>query len=455
MLLEQFEDRFQEILSCPGLKTIAEREQFFDNIPELKKRSLMLKKKFGVAATLALELLLQSGVVQNPDFRYFGQKLDILLYRVVNLPQIQILLEKRHLEDSFETQFILLATLRDRLFVHLPHRVQDETVIRLTNMLEEDWETSRDIRGSEILFTAFDYIVLSKFGFNINCVVSGDNLLLEIITPERTIYWEPLTNAPISCNEVTLKYSSDFLFLIGSIFSKIADAHILLGRELEKAIEFYRKAIDIASEFPDFYIRLAQSYIKTSNPKQARINIQKAIDIDHNSAEYYHLLGIANCITNDWQAAINAIKSATALKPNYLDALNNLAYCYEQNQELDKALEVYQQVIAYRPNYFEANYGLGNVHFGLKQYDRALTYFERALKIDPKSKQVLYNIAQTYYEKGDFNKSIKVYKELLRLEPNHAFAWYNLGIIYRNKEKKKEAVKCIEQAVRLNPNLMK
>ena len=449
------EERFKEILTCCGFRLGIELQALYQNIELFKKGLLSIKKELGQATALSFGLLIQCGVKSMAEFEYYGQKLDLILRKIAGLPQIQQLLNNKKAENSFNSQFILLASLRDRIMIHLPKRIQDEKKILFTEILNEDWHTAHEVHGSELLFTILDSIILSKFGFENNCVIVNNNLFLEVITSEKVIYWEPLTYSPISYYTPAVSFRSDFLYFFAATMVKIADVHYQLGRDLEKAIGLYEKAIYLNPDFSITYVNLAQVHIKLGSIKQAIKYLEKAIEINPRSAEYYHILGFAYCLIRKWSNAIYALKTAISLRSTYIEAFNNLAYAYEQDGDLHRAEETYNQILSFKPICFDAHFGLGNVYFNLKQYQRSIICFERALKIIPNSEHAYYNLAQTYFELGELDSSIKTYKQLLRFKPNHATAWYNLGIIYRNKGMKKEAVKCIEQAVRIDPKLMK
>jgi len=448
-------EQFSEIITCPGFRPGTELQKMQRNAETLTKALHTIKNEFGTATALAFGLLIQYGIKNRNEFEYYGQKLDMILRKIANLPQIQELQDNRRYENSFSTQYIFLSTLRDRILKLLPHRKSDEKKFLLIDLLEIDWETAHEINGAEVIFAALDSLILSWFGFENSCVYLNNNLILEVVTTEKVIYWEPLTNSPITYSAPAIKHHYNFLLLLALTYSKIADVYVQMGRDLEKAMGLYEKAIELIPTMPDLYTNLAQIFIKINSPKQAIPYIQKAIEINEESAEYHHLLGLAYCLISDWQSAITTLRRAVGLRPSYIEALNNLAYAYEQNNDFNKAEEVHQQVLSYKPNYFEAFFGLGNIYFNRKQYDQAVLYFERALQINPQSQRAYYNLGQSYYEKGELDTSIKIYKELLRINPNHAAAWNNLGVIYRNKGMKKEAVKCLEQAVRFNPILIK
>lgn len=459
--LENTDAKLREILSTPHIGKGSAIKDIFADIEGFKKILQTIKKDFGQYLALFFGLLVQNGVGKKTEFEYYGQKLDQLFARIMSLPQIKNVYDNRQIENTFNTQYILLATLRDRMLRYLPKRIVDNKKILLTEFLEQQssnegqTKTAYEITASELVFVSLDSIILSRFGFDTNCVVVDNNIMLEIVTQERLIYWHPLENTPISYTQPLIKYRSDYLFLVARTIVKIAEVYMQLSRDVQKTIAYYQKAIALIPDYPDSYASLAQVYLNNQDARRAIENLNKAIEINPDSAEYYHIQGLAYCLQNNFNQAISVIKKAIAIQPNYIEALNNLGVCYEQTGETVKALETYSQIINMEPNYFPANFGLGNVYFAVKKYERALIYYERAMKLEPESVKCLYNLAQTYYELGEINQSIRTYKQLLQYNPNHAASWYNLGIIYRNKGMKKEAVKCIEQAVRFNPNLMK
>jgi len=468
ILPDSEEERFKEILTYPGLSTVSELKHLRSNLEHYKTTLILIEQEFGQATALAFGHLCQSSIELRSEFEIYGQKIELLFRNIINFPQIQRLLKILQKDNSFETQFTFLATLRDWFLRHMPPRVQNEKIFLLSDFLNQRFDILTQIAGAEVLFASLDSIVLSKCGFNTHCVITGEadtslNICLEIITPTRSIYWEPLANAPLSYHIPVVKYRGNFIFLIANTFIKMADVYeqhaIASGadtsKNFEKAIGYYSKAIDLAVDFPLAYAKLAQVYNRINEPRQAVGYLLKAIECNPNAAEYHHLLGLAYCMTGDWSKAVPSLKTASVLKPNYIEALNNLAYCYEQLNDLQKAKDIYERLIVLAPNYFEANLGLANVYHGMRKYDKAITYYDKALKINPQSERCFYNLALTHYEKGNIDSSIAHYKKVLRLNPNHAAAWYNLGINYRNKGMQKEAVKCIAQAVRYNPNLMK
>ncbi len=455
ILPSNIEEQFIEILSSPRYKKI--NPDSTDFIPLIDA----IKKEYGQHTALALASFMLVGIDKPKELIPYAQKIDLLITKILTMHQVQVAIGNKLLENNFNHDYILIAVLRDTILKYFPNRIVDDTKFLLTDFLDEYRELSNktnqpfQIKASNLVFAILDSIILARFGFDHNCVIIDNNINLEIILPQRLIYWDCINRGPISYAQPIIQYRHNYHFLIAQTMCQIANLYVQLSRDINKAIKYYTNAIRIIPDYAENYASLAQIYIKANDPPHAIEMLSKAIELNPQSARYYHMLGLGYYLAKNLSQSIANLKKAIALQPNYIEALNNLGVCYEQTNETTKAIETYHQILNIEPNHFAATFALGNVYFQLKKYERAQYYFERALKIDSQSIKSLYNLAQTYYELGELTSSIKTYKKLLKLKADHAPSWYNLGIIYRNQGRNKEAIKCLEQAIRFNPNLMK
>ncbi|MEO0091137.1 MAG: tetratricopeptide repeat protein [candidate division WOR-3 bacterium] len=474
------EDQLDELLTCPGFLTPDERQIDYNNIDALINNLDMLKKELGTSLELIYAMLLLSGIKSNDEFLSYGQKTDIILSRITNLPLVSAQLKHAQSTNALESQLNFLTVLREQIAELLPMRQLDETNFLFINLLDQfvwdkNWERTKPIRATKDVFAVFDAILLTHYGFTVYLVISEKNeYYLEIVFPSLSVWWH-IPNyrgkstseiSPISFVSPTVKYHYDYRFLIAKIMANIADVYTQIGRELDIPLRMYRSVVKLYPDYPDFLHKLVQLYIRTGQVHLAVPQIKTLVELYSNSADINHLLGITYCLLKDYDNAIFFLEKAVSLRPDLIDAYNNLANCYYQNGNLNQAQKIYTRLLTLQPDYFEGVFGLGNVYFQLKQYAQALRYFEKCLRIIMQHKEesqekqsqmlrTLYNLAQTYYELGKIENSIKTYKELLKLNPDHASAWYNLGIIYRNQGDTKQAIKCITQAIQLNPNLMR
>jgi len=59
---------------------------------------------------------------------------------------------------------------------------------------------------------------------------------------------------------------------------------------------------------------------------------------------------------------------------------NKLGIAYQQTQQLDNARKAYERAIKLKPDYMEALNNLGTIYYARKNYRRAINWYNRALK---------------------------------------------------------------------------
>lgn len=137
--------------------------------------------------------------------------------------------------------------------------------------------------------------------------------------------------------------------------------------------------------------------------------------------------------------------------------LNNIGAVYNDKGEYDMALEYYGMALLIREKVFGREHpviatsynNLGFVYGNKGEYDMALEYHEKALRIEEKllgidhlSTATSYNnIGCIYDAKGDFNKALSFFKKALEVRekrlgfnhPDTAQVYNNIGLVYSEK----------------------
>ncbi|MDW7987272.1 MAG: tetratricopeptide repeat protein [candidate division WOR-3 bacterium] len=455
ILPETAADQFREIVIFNAFKKYRDLKELLLNVQDIQTLGLCISKSYGESLALIFFLLLHSGVDVTNEFKYYGQKLDFIFNKLISSPELREVFDGRTYDNTFHSRYVLLTKLREVIDKKFPRRVKNNNVISFATFLENVVSNIHEIEASEFLFAALDSFLLSKFGFDTEFVIIDNKIHVEIILPERVLYWDPIHNTSLNYQKLIIKYRGNYQLIIAFILAQTAQYYFQFKKELERAVVYYKNAICLFQNYPDFYKELAQIYLKNNQFKLAIDTIKHGLEIFPDDASFYYFLGVAYYMNKELELAVINFRRAISMRPNYVEALNNLAICYTEMQKYDQALIIYQQLQKIAPDYFLVFYGIGNIYYALKNYYQAVIYYQRAISLNPKSEESLYNLAQTYYELGEVDKSIKTYKKLIQIAPNHARAWYNLGVIYRDKGMKKEAVKCLERAIKLNPNLLR
>ena len=172
-----------------------------------------------------------------------------------------------------------------------------------------------------------------------------------------------------------------------------------------KAIEVFKQAIAIDSNYALAYCGLADAYFRLSNvhfpPREvlpkAKEAALRAVEIDENLAEAHSSLGLVKVYyDHDWNGAESEFRKALKLNPDLVSA--------------------------------HQRYGSYLTFMG--RFEESIRHYETALDLDPFSLQINMNLATTYYLRGEYDRAINHLTKTSELEPNYMPTHFVLGCAY-------------------------
>jgi S1-C subfamily serine protease len=105
----------------------------------------------------------------------------------------------------------------------------------------------------------------------------------------------------------------------------------------DKAIDYYKKAVSIDSQYADAYIGLGGIYYDKGEYDLEVSNYGKAVEIDPNKHEYLYYLGTAYEDTHQYDKAIKAYQKVLSIKPDHKDTLHDFAILSMAGGDCDRA----------------------------------------------------------------------------------------------------------------------
>jgi len=227
------------------------------------------------------------------------------------------------------------------------------------------------------------------------------------------------------------------------------------GPDLQKAINYFKQAIEKDPGYALAYVGLGDSYILLSGfgaaPPQdsfplAEAAAKKALEIDDNLAEAHATLGFILCVHHlNFADSIREFERAIALNPNYATA----HHWFGDGPllavgQFDRAIAEGKRAVELDPLSVIITADLGADFLVARRYDEAIEQFHKAIDLDPRFYYAHWNLAQALEMKGDLRGALTEYKKAVELDDD-PFVLALLGQAYAKVGQRDEALKILAQ----------
>lgn len=199
--------------------------------------------------------------------------------------------------------------------------------------------------------------------------------------------------------------------------------------EYDKAIEIFKKAVELYPNDDDNYYWLGRSYYQNEQYEEAINSLLKAIQLVPNSPEYWAMLGISYGINGQIEEAIKSLLKAAELNPDDSSNWYNLGYAYINNEQYQESIEPLLKATELNPDDRESWCFLGNSYLALKDNNNAVYSFERAIEINPNYSDAWNNYGVALQRLNRIDEAISAYSKALEIDPNNETAKNNLQIL--------------------------
>ncbi|MHC4462272.1 MAG: tetratricopeptide repeat protein [Planctomycetota bacterium] len=180
---------------------------------------------------------------------------------------------------------------------------------------------------------------------------------------------------------------------------------------------------------------------------------KKITEENNCSQEGWVMVGLCCQLLRHDDEAIEALKQAIRIDPNFVNAHVGLALLYTKLGRYDEAIQAYQQVIHIKPDDSDAYVGLGLAYSELGRYQEAIEAYNQAIRIKPDDAYAHSFLGGDYIKLGRYQEAIKALKVVIKKRPDDFEAYYNLGVAYGKLEgREREQIQAYEQAVRIRPD---
>lgn len=244
-------------------------------------------------------------------------------------------------------------------------------------------------------------------------------------------------------------------FYIGSIYylnSDYDNAILKYNLVIENLPEQFKKEHgEIQSRILTF---LGSALNRSKHFKEAKNELEKAIEIDPNNIIAHNNLGVSLIELDNYGEAKNMIEKAIDKTDGEANALiyHNMGRALLELENYGEAEKKIRKSIELYPDNAIAHDNLGILLVMLKRYTEAGNEFREALRIDPNNAGARDNLKSLSAILEIFEEKKKELKEASETDPNNIHLHNNLGILLTEMEHYKEAEEEFGEALRIDPD---
>lgn len=164
-----------------------------------------------------------------------------------------------------------------------------------------------------------------------SCSKPGDSIVQQAIAAYSAQEYEKALDLFNQALDSDTNYSDELIFTFISNLYAAQD-------DIDNSIIFLEKALSTKPDYRGF-VTLGMNYQAVGNLEKAEEFYNKAVSLDSEKGEAYASLGTVYIETKDYKKAIEFLKKGTELEPKIAVIHGHLAVAYAKNNEIEKANE--------------------------------------------------------------------------------------------------------------------
>ncbi len=239
----------------------------------------------------------------------------------------------------------------------------------------------------------------------------------------------------------------------GSLEVTFGEAVVMmaLGR-LGKALELLEAIEKIEPWNEEVQLRKAGIYSQQRNHRRAVEHYKRALDLAEEGKDEI-ILDLAFEYENleDYESAIECLKSALEVNPENEAVLYELAYCYDLAEADEAGISFFRNFTNEQPYSGVAWYNLGNVLAKLERYEESNQALDLAIAIDERFTSAYFSKARNLLIAGSYAEAIACYEETLGFDGPQAITYSFIGECHEKMEQYDRALINYDQSISLDP----
>jgi len=162
-----------------------------------------------------------------------------------------------------------------------------------------------------------------------------------------------------------------------------------------RALQLYKKAVEIAPFDPDARNNLGSMLAKTGNLNEAELHYKEAVRLNPRLQTAHKNQMRIYMLKKDWKNARHNISALLKLNPRHVDANLNLAEIYLHKQQFEKCISHLNNLKQWLKNHPDMENFLGVSYAGIGDNTTAQKHFRKALELKPQHNSAKQNLSRS------------------------------------------------------------
>ncbi len=234
----------------------------------------------------------------------------------------------------------------------------------------------------------------------------------------------------------------------------------LTEKDINQAIEYFNRAIEIDPEYALAYAGLAYSYMVLAfytpvSPKEAYPKAKgaalRALELDNQIPEAHESMAAVHAYFEwSWENAERECRKIIELNPGYAWGHFHYANLLLAQMKPDAAMKEMQEAHKLDPLNVAFNRNLGEFHFRTGQLKIAIEILHRTIEMDPTFPLTHLYLGYIYTQMSMYEEALAEIRKETRLPT--VFHGSQVGIVYARMGRREEALRILNQYMELEAN---
>ncbi|MEN8127732.1 MAG: tetratricopeptide repeat protein [Planctomycetota bacterium] len=258
--------------------------------------------------------------------------------------------------------------------------------------------------------------------------------------------------------------------------------------QMQQALEKLDVAIRKGPEHGEWYFNMALTLDGLAQYEKAIEFYKKALECMPDDVEIINCLGVNYTRTAQYDLALSVFEQIEKIDPMFEPAYCNRIIAHTEMERYEKAEQMFYMAQQINPDCPLCYYNIGNSLFTQAEYERAIWCWDKCAELDPGHPQIHYRLAQACWvsgqgkrareeflielrknpanldiildfglfllESGDLEAASEKFNRILEFDETFAPAHFYLGEILRLRQQYPQAARCYVNAMKYGEELV-